>query len=130
MAPTDCNPARPPVPLKFAEAPSRLAAEPRPMLCMPPPPPPPRPWPAVLAATARAERSRSAAARTIVDRQMNLVLTLAARDHVEVAGLLGLEQVDRLGRHGRPSADEGSESTAVRRLLWAVAIGPREQSSH
>ena len=58
------------------------------------------------------------ALRGIADRQLDLVLPLAAGDHGQIAGLAGLEQVDGLGRHrdrrrrrlGRAAAGAGAWS--------------------
>ena len=94
VAPTDCKPVGPPVPRKSPKAPSRLATEPSPMLCMPPPAPPAA---ARLADRAGGDQARrndhvQPAGRAVVNRQMDPLLTLAASDHVEIAGLAGLEQ--------------------------------------
>ncbi len=81
------------------------------MLCMPPPPPPAPPgWPTVLGGDqARRNDHIQPAGRTVVNRQMDPFLALAASGHVEIAGLAGLEKIDRLGRHpdrpGRGLAD-------------------------
>ena len=80
-----------------------------------------------LAGRARGDQARrhdhvQPAGRTIVNRQMDPFLALAASDHVEIAGLAGL-RVDRPSRSPRRSARTRARlSAAAGGFVWAVAV--------
>ena len=101
MAATDCSPAAPAAPSELAERTLAIGsrAEPHALHAAA----------AAAAAAALADRAGGdqarrndhvqPAGRAVADRELDPFLTLAAGDHVEIAGLAGLEEIDRLGRH-------------------------------